>query len=317
MRVTSVLFFVVVFSVKMSFANNEATNSAKSTTTKIISTYHLEPRQLDDIVIAGVSGLAWDEDENRLYAVSDIGYVYHFKVAIKENNIDDVTLTAAYPLLDGAGRPLRRKFNDAEGLDVVNAHNRITGDTELIVAYERRPRVLKHLPDGTFLSEIPIGKTLMSKKNYRKPNKSLETVLHHSTLGLLLGSEVAMSGQNTMQHNVFSHNGDKSWAFSVAVANASFTGMAEMGNGDLLVLERTFDDIVKPFRIFLRQLKITDCGARSICETKFLAVLKSQQEHNLDNFEGLAKIDDHRYLMISDDNENDTQRTLLSLIVIE
>ena len=115
---------------------------------------------------------------------------------------------------------------------------------------------------------------------------------------------------------ILNQHDDKSWAFAVGFVNSSFTGIAEMGNGDILVLERAFDNITKPFYIGLRQLKIAGCDAGGVCESTSLLILDSQREHNLDNFEGLAKIDDRRYLMVSDNNENKTQRNLLSLIVL-
>lgn len=297
---------------------DDVTGFREPKTAQVISTYPVGIQQMNDITVGGLSGLAWDQDENRLYAVSDLGNLYHFNIIIKENNIEEVKLTGAYPLRDETGQALTGRSNDAEGLDVANARNGISGDTELIIAYERRPRVTRHSPDGAFLESITIGETLASKKHYRNPNNSLETVLQHSELGLLLGPEVAMSGQDPLHHTVFNQNGDQSWEFMAgSYENASFTGMAEMGNGDILALERAFAGVTKPFYIALRWIKISNCVPDSVCESRPLTVLNSQEHSNLDNFEGLAKLDNYYYLMISDDNESSFQRTLLSLILLQ
>lgn len=269
------------------------------------------------VVVGGLSGLAWDEDENRLYAVSDFGALYHFNISINENLIESVELAAGYPLKNKSGNSLAGKFNDAEGLDTVNSHNGILGDTELVIAYERRPRVTRHRPDGTFLRDVLIGKKLASRKKFQKPNKSLEAVLDHSRLGVLLGPEIAMPGQNPGHHTIFKQNADQYWEFETASdENASFTGIEELTNGDLLVLERTFDDVTDPFTIALIWVRISDCEAQRLCASRTLLMLDSQEHTGLDNYEGLAKLDDYRYLMISDNNENRSQRTLLSLILL-
>ncbi len=290
----------------------------KSTNAKVTSTYNIKDDMLNDVSVAGLSGIAWDQDENRLYAVSDLGDIYHFNISIVNHIIQDVKLIAAYPLRDKSDKRLKGKLNDAEGLDVVNARNGIAGDTELIVAYERRPRVAIHSPHGVWSGTITLGQSLASKENYNKPNKSLETVLVHGKYGLLLVPEVAMSGQNQLHHTIFNPSGDQSWSFRTGLGDvASFSGMEELGSGDLLVLERTFDNISKPFEIILRRVKFAGCESGGVCEAETLMTLSSQENLDLDNFEGLAKIDDDRYLMISDNNENKTQQNLLSLILLQ
>jgi len=295
----------------------ELFNFDKSKRAKITSTYRIQGDKLNDISAAGLSGIAWDQDENSLYVVSDFGDIFDFSISIVNDKIQKVKLIAQYPLRDKSGKRLKGKLNDAEGLDVANARNGIAGDTELIVAYERRPRVTIHSPYGVWLDTITLGELLASRKNHRKPNKSIETVLVHSKYGLLLGPEVAMAGQSPLHHVIFNQNGDQSWSFRTGLnETTSFSGMEELGNGDLLVLERTFDDISSPFDITLRRINFSECVPGSICEAETLMIANSQEHLNLDNFEGLAKIDDGRYLMVSDNNENKTQRNLLSLIVL-
>ena len=48
-----------------------------------------------------------------------------------------------------------------------------------------------------------------------------------------------------------------------------------------------------------------------MCKTKVLAKFNSSEGWLLDNFEGLARVGKNRYVMISDDNDNFFQQTLL------
>jgi hypothetical protein len=50
---------------------------------------------------------------------------------------------------------------------------------------------------------------------------------------------------------------------------------------------------------------------KGICKSKLLAKLDSFKGWHIDNFEGLTKVDKNRYLMVSDDNGNFFQKTLL------
>ena len=56
-------------------------------------------------------------------------------------------------LLDEQGRPLRGSRSDSEGLAVRNGRNQRSGDSTLLVSFERHPRILEFSPDGT------LGKT--------------------------------------------------------------------------------------------------------------------------------------------------------------
>jgi len=48
-----------------------------------------------------------------------------------------------------------------------------------------------------------------------------------------------------------------------------------------------------------------------MCRSELLVKMNSHQGWSIDNFEGLAKVGKHRYVMVSDDNGNFFQQTLL------
>jgi hypothetical protein len=83
-----------------------------------------------------------------------------------------------------------------------------------------------------------------------------------------------------------------------------------MDDGNILVLERSYTGLTNPLVITLKKVFIKNCQNR-MCKTKILAKLSSHEGWEVDNFEGLAKVGDHRYVMVSDDGNNFFQKTLL------
>jgi hypothetical protein len=278
---------------------------------QVTSTRQLNFDDLNGIPFDELSGLAWDQDEEILYAVSDSGNLYHLGLTLSADEISAVTLLKAYRLTDHHGDPLKGDYRDAEGLDVLNAENGISGDTELLVAYERHPRVVVHHADGQYKYAIELVASLADRTRYQRPNKALETVVNHPLHGILVGAEKPLKGLPAGEHVVFKADQGSLWKIDVAqYENSSLTGIEVMENGDLLVLERAFAGLLKPIYISLRRVITSQCRADGRCDSEELLVLSSQQDANVDNFEGLAKIDQKRYLIVSDDNESPIQRTL-------
>jgi len=67
----------------------------------------------------------------------------------------------------------------------------------------------------------------------------------------------------------------------------------------------------------LTKVHLDKCNALRICKSETLAKLDSADGWRLDNSEGLTRVDKNRYLMVSDDNENIFQKTLLVLFEIK
>ena len=55
---------------------------------------------------------------------------------------------------------------------------------------------------------------------------------------------------------------------------------------------------------------------KQVCESKILARFDSSDGWLLDNFEGLTHLKDNQYLMVSDNNQNPFQRTIMVLFEI-
>ena len=91
--------------------------------------------------------------------------------------------------------------------------------------------------------------------------------------------------------------------------------MTFMSKHKLLVIEREFDKKSAEGVIYLSIVNLKKCSL-DICRSKLLAKLETKDGWNIDNFEGLTKIEKNRYLMISDDNNSPLQKTLLVLFEV-
>jgi len=76
-----------------------------------------------------------------------------------------------------------------------------------------------------------------------------------------------------------------------------------------------------PFRLISRvrlaHLSHSSPSTTQNLATKTLFSWDTTEGWKIDNFEGLARLDQERYLMVSDDNANPLQRTLLVLLKLD
>jgi len=77
------------------------------------------------------------------------------------------------------------------------------------------------------------------------------------------------------------------------------------------VLRDTKNYRSNPFVVTLKKVYLKGCSRNGMCRTEVLAKMNSHRGWQVDNFEGLARVGKHRYVMVSDDNDNFYQRTLL------
>jgi len=272
--------------------------------------------------VSELSGIVWDADEAILYAVSDEGMLYHFSVDIKrdESNknevIKTVRLIKSYALLARDGSRLTGKWRDSEGLSSINDRNGKKKDTELIVSFENKPRIAKYSVDGKFLAEVRLPPKLWREKNYRSKNKALESVSLHDEYGVLTAAEYPLKMNDKKMQTLYSSAG-KEWHFKASSAeNSAITGLEVLQNGHVLVLERAWSGIKNALVISLSEIDLDHCGGETQCSVKRIAILSSEDGWLLDNFEGLAHYKNDRYFMVSDDNENTFQSTVLTLFQI-
>jgi len=279
---------------------------------RLLGALRLPRTVINGAKLCGLSGLAWDEDSELLYALSDGGGLFHLKPEFDDRGfLRDVRLVQAHPLLDEAGNPLREPYNDSEGLAILNGHNGIQDDTKLLVSFDLRPRVILYDSKGRWLGEEKIPALLKDVRNYRDINNALEAASVHSRWGVLVGTELPLRNEPAGRVRIFAGDG-RSWLYPLSDApNSSLVAFEALSEGGLLTLERAFVSPLLPFVISLRRTEPLLPGLAAPLKVTDVAVFNSSQGWHLDNFEGLTHYRDRRFFMVSDDNCISFQKTLL------
>jgi hypothetical protein len=269
----------------------------------------LPARSVNDVRFSGLSGLAWDEDENILYALGDHGVLFHLRPILRNGQLTDVTLLHVAPLIDPrTRRPVRWKRSDSEGLDILNGRNGKKGDAELLVSFEHEPRIVRYRPDGTHISDVPLPSVLREIKRYRGGNKMLESVCMHPREGILTAPELPLDNV-TGAARLYRMDGS-SWRFPAS--RGGIVALECLPDGDVLVMERDYSILSLHWVVTLRRLRLPPgTPSDTLLTDESVAVLDSDQGMHIDNIEGLARHHGNRFFMVSDDNDVFVQRTLL------
>ncbi|WP_296683405.1 esterase-like activity of phytase family protein [Thiothrix sp. UBA2016] len=281
----------------------------------IHSSLTISPAEVNGIKLTELSALAWDADEQVLYALSDKGRVFHLRLQLSGNTLESAEPVFAAQLLDSKGVPLKRGRADAEGLTVLNANNRKRGDSVLVVALEGEPRLVRFTPQGQAISNIDPPEPLRTRARFQHGNDALESVTFHPRYGFLSAPEQPLKGEPPDLHSVYSTRGQK-WSFMAYPAeNSGISALEVLPDGNLLVLERAWSGFLNPLVISLRYLDFGQCSRDGACTAQDLQVLSSRLV--VDNFEGLTHIQGNQYLMVSDDGDSDWLRTNLTLFTLD
>ncbi len=279
---------------------------------RLLGALQLPTIEVDGYPMLELSGLGWDEDEAVLYALSDEGRVFHLEPMFTDGILDDVEVLGAYALRDEDGEPLRGSAADAEGLALENHRNGRRGDTRLIISFERRPRIVAHDPRGTYEREYALPRPLRSPSAYRGRNRALEAVASHPGAGIITAPELPIGPEPSDMTLIYGLDGS-TWAMDRYPApNSALVAIETLADGSLLTLERSFSSIWQPLVIVLRRTEPLPAPGRvKRLTAEEIVILSSYDGWHLDNFEGLTLHRDMRFFLVSDDNANFFQRTLL------
>jgi hypothetical protein len=282
---------------------------------KLQGTIELAYQKINGIRLTELSGLAWDDDEQLLYAISDQGYLFHLQPFFVKNVLVAVNPVSAYSLRNKRGK--RLPSLDAEGLAILKNNNGRTGDTELLISFERRPQIARFRVDGQKLNDYTLPTKLQKINNYYNSNKMLESVTRHPRFGILTAPEwplkfkqktYSLKGQH--QHTLFALKGNMKWTFpAYSAPNSAIVALETLNDESILILERAFVSFYRPLIISLRQLWLFKNGTTTHQQ---IAVFDSRQGWYIDNFEGLTHHQGPYFFIVSDDNDSSFQTTLLS-----
>lgn len=260
-----------------------------------------------------ISDLAWDDDAGLLYAISDKGALFHLRPVFDGNTLIDIKLVRALPLRElHTDQPLRGRRADAEGMDILHGRNRRPHDAELIISFERFPRIWRYRPDGHALAELPLPAPFDDPRAYDDDNRMLEAVCVDDTLGTLTMPEAPLRKEQRGHNRIASING-KSWLYPVENSNR-VVGMACLGDGEVIVLERDYGRLLWRASVALKRVRLALTNAGAALKPERLVVLDTTDGFQIDNFEGIALHRGNRFFLVSDNNDLFVQRTLLLYI---
>ncbi|MDQ7074359.1 MAG: esterase-like activity of phytase family protein [Gammaproteobacteria bacterium] len=263
--------------------------------------------------LVGLSDLAWDEDEQLLYAISDFGKLFHLRPVFKQGRLSDVMLVAKYALLGVKGRSLSGKSKDAEGLTLLNADNGRKGDTELLVSFEGYPRIYQYDTEGVLEGDRELPDVLAGAENYKTSNDALEALTVHPQWGVLTSPERAMKFSNNKAQVTWFNLQDQRWLYPMAKeAGNAVVAMEALPSGEVLVLERAYVNPLVPFIINLRWVDtLAEPDTMQPLKVKTVARFNGGDGWYMDNFEGLTRHKEKRFFMVSDDNNHPFLQSLL------
>jgi len=249
--------------------------------------------------VHGLSGLVWQETKGLLHAVSDQGYLLTLRPRFTHDQLVALEFIARHPLRDAAGKALEGLDRDAEGLALDG------GQETLLVSFEHRHRVARHDLEGRWLEEIPATAPLAAGIRALPSNDGMEALAVHPGHGVLVGIErpaLALPGQILGYAEPA-----EGWSYPVASPEGALVALDTLPDGRLLALERRF---IAPWKPLIITLRLLNPDAPTL-PSPILARFSSAEGWPVDNFEALAWHRDDRVFMLSDDNANPAQKTLL------
>jgi len=273
----------------------EPTSINKKTKINILDSKELKFKNLDEI-----SALAMKE--NILYALSDKGELFTFKIKISKDKIKKLKLLESNKLKDKNSKKLSKKDSDSEGMIIV--------DNKLYISFEKNHRIEVYSLDGKKIKKLQLNKKLNDKNNYKSENKGLEALAYNKKYALVTAPEIPK--KNKKYHTLYAKN--KKWMFELS---GDIKGLEFINNDELLLMQRDYNEKKSEMNIIFNTINLSQCGGEKICKNNILAKLKTKNGWRLYNFEGLTKVDKNRFLMVSDNHGEKSQKTLLVLFEIK
>jgi len=273
---------------------------------KILDQKKLVYSKLQGVKFAELSDVTYDATTQTLYFVSDKGLLFSFNAHFSDK-IDMLIPVRAAKLKSKKGKRLKKWKRDSEGMT-------LDGKNRLLISFEGKAKIAWFHKNsdayGKMIRKYRVPKELRETKHYRSKNKSLESLAWHPKYGVLTAAEWPIKKYHKKRQTIYSIYGKK-WHFKAEPeAKSGVVAIEVMDDGNVLVMERSYTGIFNPFVVTLKKVYLDRCR-HGTCESKVIIKMNNHEGWNLDNFEGLARVGKHKYVMISDDNKNFFQDTLL------
>lgn len=253
--------------------------------------------------VHGLSGMVWCA--GLLHVVSDQGELLTIEPMMRSGVLVDARLRARRPLLDTHGRALRGRARDAEGLALAECR----AQPELIVSFEQTPRVVRYTVDGHPVGEVALPAAYARALAQAPGNSGLEGLTFSPAFGLVAGLEYPAQG---LPRQIIALASDgRAWPYPPVSEGGALVGLETLPNGALLALERRFVSPFEPLIISLQMLRLATSAGSANTEARVLARFSSAEGWPVDNFEAVAVDDAGGIFLLSDDNANPRQTTLL------
>ena len=243
-----------------------------------------------DIPVVEISGLAWDSQSQRLYAVSDQGRFYVLRLEAAQAGSLRITPLSAVRIRAFDGTAVRI---DAEGMAIRRG---TSNEVEFLVASEREQRLWRIDTEGRVLGEEALPATLSGAMPRHGKNKGMESVAL-TVDGQLV---VAFEGPaETGLHVAFGPKRQWRWR-TVSGAETRVKDMAVGPEGSFYWLEREESGTLGT-RVHVRSLSPAQCPEPDLCAVKEIGVLPHFGGSG--NFEGLTHLGDNLWLAVSDEGQ--------------
>lgn len=301
-----IVFFLVNFLglLQGEILNTQIAPTSKSTqfeSITILDQKILTFKEIGGLRFSEISDVAYDTKEKKLYFVSDEGTLFVFAASFL-NKIETLKPIGGIKLVKNNGKKFKKWRQDSEGLT-------LDDKGQLYASFEGRAKIGRFDQKGRMVQQYILPKKLRDPKNYRSRNKSLEALAWHPKYGLLTATEWPLKDEHKKKQTVYDLNGN-TWHFNAeAEQGSAVVAMEVMDDGNLLVMERSYSGILEPFVVTLKKVYLGQGNLMG--KSELLVKMNSHKGWMIDNFEGLAKVGKYRYVIVSDDNDNFFQKTLL------
>jgi Esterase-like activity of phytase len=264
---------------------------------QILDRIQVADHSSDGTKINELSGLAWDTDAKRLYAVSDNGYLHAFSLEIQSDRIAKLESVASSYIADARGGFFSWNLTDAEDLHVENGDNGKPDDAELVIAFEDGPALARFTSTGEFLKEVPLPQPLADTSSYTSSNKRIESVSEVPGIGMITAPEEHLVSEPATEHSIFALDG-RSWKFPAREsARSSVKALESLSDGRVLVLLRTRNPDTGSQEANLSIVDLAHCRAETLCQVTDVAISSASIAGD---FEGMTRVGPDLYVLVTD-----------------